>query len=73
MDQIVLSLRECSDGWRVFQAESPLFWSPTYGMAMDSARCLAALHVDLREVPAVILMQLLGEAPVEVTRLAPGH
>lgn len=71
MDEIVLSLRECTDGWRVFQDHNPLFWFSDYDEAIATARMVAAVHVDIREVPASIEMQLLGEAPIHVATLSP--
>jgi hypothetical protein len=71
MEKIVLSLRECTDGWRVFHGQHPLFWFPDYTEAIATARMVAAVHVDIREIPASIEMQLLGEEPVHVTTLAP--
>ncbi|MCY1561769.1 hypothetical protein D9M68_990750 [compost metagenome] len=71
MQETVLSLRECTDGWRVFDGQRPLFWFPDYPEAIATARMVAAVHVDIREVTASIQMQLLGEEPVHVTTLAP--
>lgn len=32
---------------------------------------VASVHVDIREVAASIELQMLGETPVQVTRLSP--
>lgn len=71
MGDIVLSLRECADGWRIFQGQNPLFWFRGYEEAIATARMIAAVHVDIREVPASIEMQLLGEDPIHVATLSP--
>lgn len=71
MDEVVLSLRECADGWRVFQGQNPLFWFSGYDEAVATAKMVAAVRVDIREVPASIEMQLLGEAPIHIATLSP--
>ncbi len=71
MDQIVLSLRECTDGWRVFNGQQPLFWFQAYDEALATALTVASVHVDVREVAALIELQVLGEMPVHVTTLSP--
>lgn len=72
VEEIVLSLRECTDGWCVFQGQSPLFWFPDYAEAITTARMVATVHVDIREVSASIEMQMLGEQSVHVATLVPG-
>lgn len=71
MDPIVLSLRECTKGWRVFQGELPLFWFAEYEEAVATARMVAEVHVDLRAVAASIELHRLGESAVHITTLAP--
>ena len=71
MDEIVVSLRECTDGWRVFQGERALFWFPAYEEAMVNARMVASVLVDLREAATSIEMRLLGEPPVHVATVGP--
>lgn len=73
MDGIVLCLRQCTSGWRIFQGPDPLFWFPGYDEALASARMIAAVHVDLRAVAAVIEVQLQGEPAVQVAALSPPH
>lgn len=69
--ETILSVRECADGWRIFQAGRPLFWLPAYEDALATARMIAAVQVDIRETPTRVEMQLLGEQPVHVYTLAP--
>ena len=71
MDPIVLSLRECTKGWRVFQGELPLFWFPDYQEAIATAQMVAEVHVELRDVAASIELQRLGEKPVHIKTLSP--
>ena len=71
MDPIVLSLRECRKGWRVFQGELPLFWFSYFDEAIATAQMVAEVHVEIREVAATIEVQLLGEAPVLFKTVAP--
>lgn len=73
MDELVISLRECMDGWRVFQGERPLFWFPDYPPAIETARMVASVQADIREASALIEMRLLGEPPVHVATCAPAH
>ena len=67
MGEIVLPLRECADGWRVFNGQQPLFWLPDYEDAMATALTVASVHVDIREVAASIELQMLDEEPAHVT------
>ena len=66
MDPIVLSLRECTIGWRIFQGDDPLFWFSDYDEAVATAQMVAETHAEIREVSASIEIQLLGEHPVHV-------
>lgn len=71
MDPIVLSLRECPDGWRIFQGEAPLFWFQAYDQALSTARLVASIQVEIREAATCIVAQRLGEKPVLVSKYEP--
>lgn len=67
----VLTLRECTDGWRVFKGQQQLCWLQDYDEALTTTLTVAAVHVDIREVPALVELQMSGEQPVHVTTLSP--
>ncbi len=71
MAPIVLSLRECTKGWRIFQGDDPLFWFSDYDEAVATAQMVAETHAEIREVAASIQVQLLGESPVHVRTVCP--
>ena len=71
MDPIVLSLRECTKGWRIFQGDDPLFWFSDYDEAVATAQMVAETHAEIREIAASIEVQLLGEPPVHVRTVIP--
>ena len=71
MDTIVLSLRECTKGWRIFQADEPLFWFQDYEEAVATAQMVAETHAEIREITASIELQLQGERPVHLKTLVP--
>lgn len=73
MAEPVISLRECAQGWRVFQGENPLFWFRSYDQAMRTARLIASVQADIHDADTSIEMRLLGERPVLVGTCTPGH
>ena len=71
MDPIVLSLRQCMQGWRIFQGDEPLFWFPDYPEALATIQMVAETHAEIREVSALIEVQALGEEPVHIRTVTP--
>lgn len=71
MDPILLTVRECTDGWRIFQKEAPLLWFQAYDQALSTARLVASIQVEIRVAATCIVAQRLGEKPVLVSTYEP--